>query len=281
MAAVRPIQATYFTVSMSELPRSRFLGRIAGEPGSDPDDSAVVDFGDLIRKLILFDEVVIESHNLKEFAPLAQKFGYHGVKALLESGRVRFIKDLPLVAEFGQAPMPHRRNFLPPGTYSIYPVWAKPPREFLSKQLHKVDAVPDLTAKQAQKVRQLAGECLLPSDDAMTQTAHEQTSRDFETNPLTLRTSIALCLKRQFQLELDPAVIALRLEPLGHNEWRADTNLADLTSLTAKQLHDVVGQGLSGAAGLNVRVALMHRFSALSSFQVNDLPLFEQKKCRL
>jgi hypothetical protein len=175
---MRPVQTTFFILMPQLEPRDRFLGGIAGEPGPEPEDPAVVDFGDLVRKLILFDEIVVESHNLKEFAPLAQKFGYHGVKALLESRRLRFVRDLPLVADMGQAPFPHRRTFLPFGSYSIHAVWARPPREFLSRQLHKVDAVPSLTSKQAQKVRQLAGACLLPARDEVLQSAQEQISRD-------------------------------------------------------------------------------------------------------
>jgi hypothetical protein len=89
--------------------------------------------------------------------------------------------------------------------------------------------------------------------------------------------SIALALKRQFELDIAPSSLVLRLETLGHREWRTETNLADLTSLTTRQLHDVVGQGLAGAACLNVRLALMRSFTALSGFQVNDLPIFEEK----
>ncbi|HEX3679023.1 MAG TPA: hypothetical protein VHU90_04815 [Galbitalea sp.] len=263
---------------MPELePRDRFLGGVAGEPGPGPEDPAVVDFGDVIRKLILFDEIVVESHNLKEFGPLAQKFGYDGLKAMLESRRLRFVKDMALVADMGQAPMPHRRTCLPAGSYAIHAVWARPPREVLSRQLHKVDAVPGLTSKQAQKLRQLAGACLLPAHEDVLQSAQEQISRDFEANPSGLKVAIALALKREFELELSPSLLELRMEPLGHREWRADTNLPDLTSLTAQQLHDVVGHGLAGAAGLNVRLALMRGFSALTGFQVNDLPLFEEK----
>lgn len=155
MSVARPARAASL-MPMSEFElRDRFLGGIAGEPGTDPEGPAVVDFGDLVRKLILFDEIVVESHNLKEFAPLAQKFGYHGVKALLESGRLRFVREMPVVVDIGQAPMPYRRTSLPNGSYSIHAVWARPPREFLSRQLHKVDAVTGLTSKQAQKVRQL------------------------------------------------------------------------------------------------------------------------------
>ena len=263
---------------MPELePRDRFLGGIAGEPGPEPDDPAVVDFGDLVRKLILFDEIVVESHNLKEFAPAHGEIRLPRGEGAPRVPAAAFLRDLPLVADTGQAPFPHRRTFLPSGSYSIHAVWARPPREFLSRQLQKVDTIPGLTSKQAQKVRHLAGACLLPAHDEVLQGAHEQISRDFETNPLGLKVAIALAMKREFALDVPPLDIELRMEPLGHREWRAESNLADLTSLSPQQQHDVVGHGLAGAAGLNVRLALMHGFSALSAFQVNDLPLFEEK----
>jgi hypothetical protein len=67
--------------------RDRFLGPIAREAGEGIDGPAIVDFGDLVRKLVLFDEIIVESHNLKEFGPIAQKFGYEGTKA-----RRRFLR---------------------------------------------------------------------------------------------------------------------------------------------------------------------------------------------
>lgn len=99
-------------------PRDRFLGPIARESGGDPEGPAAVDFGDLVRKLVLFDEIIVESRNLKEPAPIAQKFGYDGAKALLESGRIRLVNDMVLVADIGQAPRSNK-PILPSGSYSI------------------------------------------------------------------------------------------------------------------------------------------------------------------
>jgi hypothetical protein len=84
-------------------------------------------------------------------------------------------------------------------------------------------------------------------------------------------------LRRQFELEVDPFDCELRLERLSGQDWHTETNLDKITNLTTKQIHDAVGQGLAAASILNVRVALMHGFTALSGFQVNDLPLFEEK----
>jgi hypothetical protein len=107
--------------------------------------------------------------------------------------------------------------------------------------------------------------------------AQEQITRDFEASPPILKVSIAHALKRQFNVDLDPAQLELRLERLSERDWHTETDLGRLTKLSTKQVHDAVGQGLLATSALNVRIALMREFTALTGFQANDLPLFEEK----
>jgi len=258
-------------------PRDRFLGPIAGETGGDPDGPATVDFGDLVRKLVLFDEILVESHNLKEPAPIAQKFGFDGTKELLNSGRIRLVNDMVWIADVGQAPAPHRKAFLPLGSYSINAVRMTPPRDYLSRQLHRIDAVPGLSSKKAQKLRHITGTRLVSNPEEAPRLAQDQIQRDFEANPPILKMSIALKLWDQFKIAVDPSDFELRLEQLSESDWHTETDLARITNLTPKEIHDVVGQGMAGASVLNVRLALMRGFTALCGFQANDLPLFEEK----
>src|SRR4051794_9743985 len=81
-------------------PRDRNLGPIATLDESTHE--ITVDFGDLVRKLALSEEAGLESIRLKEIPPLAQKFGYGGVKELLTSGRLRIACDALTVGQTGQ-----------------------------------------------------------------------------------------------------------------------------------------------------------------------------------
>jgi hypothetical protein len=260
-------------------PRGRMLGPIASETGPDPEGPATVAFGDLVRKLVLFDEIVIDSHNLKEPAALTQKFGYSGAKALFESARIRLVKDMVWIADFGQMPVRPGGNgkVLPLGSYSISPSRLTPPRDFHSRQLHKIDNLQGVNAKQAKKLRQLAGSRIVTSPQHAERQGRDLVLRDFRTNPPIFKLAIASAVKRQFQIELEPSQIELRLEQLREADWSAETNLGQLTELDPKQIHDAVYGGLAAAATLNMRLVLMEGFDALSSFQVNDLPLFEEK----
>jgi hypothetical protein len=238
-----------------------------------------VSYGDLVRKLVLFDEILIESHNLKEPAALTQKFGYAGVKALFESGRVRLIKDMVWIADLGQMPVRPGGNgkLLPLGSYSIGPSRLTPPRDYHSRQLHKVDEVDGISARQAKRLRRLIGEQIRTNPDGVEQRARDLVLADFEASRPILNRAIALNLKRQFQIDVEPGRIELGLKRLRFADWEAQTNLAAFTSLDAKQIHDAVYGGLAAAATLNVRLVLMEGLGALSGFQNNDLPLYEEK----
>lgn len=256
--------------------RGRFFGYIARESGEGVDGPAIVDFGDLVRKLILFDEIFVESHNLKEFAPIAQKFGFDGAKALLESPRFNVLKDRAFIVDIGQAPTP-KRPILPLGSYSIGPARVTPPREHVSSRLHWIDEVPGLSGKQAQKLRQTAGSRLLTMPEEAFRVTQDQIAQDFETNSPMLRESIAKRLKSQHGIEVDPSEFTLRLESLGGIDWRAETSLGQLTDLAPKDLHDVVGTGLAGSVTVNLQLALMRSLHAIGSFQRDDLPLFSKR----
>src|SRR4051794_25762390 len=116
---------------------------------------------------------------------------------------------------------------------------------------------PGLSSKQAQKLRQLAGSCVVGNPREAERLAQEQILRDLQATVPLLRLSIASALRRRYEIEVDAADCELRLEQLREGDWRAETNLETITGLTAKQVHDVVYQGLSAACILNVRLALM------------------------
>lgn len=75
--------------------RERVIGPIAyvetaADSNTPEDELTRVDFGNLVRKLILFDRVLVELGSLGEVSLLVRKFGFAGVRDLLASGRIGF-----------------------------------------------------------------------------------------------------------------------------------------------------------------------------------------------
>src|SRR5882724_4765803 len=125
-------------------PRDRVLCPIAEvtSRASDGDPTEVaVDFGALVRRLVVAELLVVQSIGLRELPHLVRKFGYDGVDALLSSGRVRLLCESMFTANIGQYADRLNGPVLPAGAYSFAALRARPTQEMLSKDLHQLDAV--------------------------------------------------------------------------------------------------------------------------------------------
>lgn len=256
-------------------PRDRILGPVAYETGRDThgEPSVIVDFGSLIRKLIVSEQVIVESILLKEIPLLIQKFGYDGVKELLGSGRVRFLQGGLFFANLGQYAARTNGPVLPLGSYSFSALTAGP----RPGDLRRVGDLPGLSAKQAKKLRLLTRRALSSFPDDAGHDSEEQLKSDLEANVPLLKSSVALAARQRYSVDIEPASFDLRIERLTEWDWRTETDLGKKTGLGAEQIHEVVGNGLSAVGGLNLRFERMKTFSALTGFRANELPLMEQR----
>jgi hypothetical protein len=260
-------------------PRERVLGPIARPTGQDDqgDPLIEIDFGNLVRKLILSEQIVVQSVGLKEIPLVIQKFGYDGVRTLLESGRVRMLTDGLGFANLGQYAARTNGPVLPLGSYSFSALRFSAPKEMASRDLHRIDDVPGLSAKRAQKLRRLVGERLTHMPDDAGRLSEEQLKSELESNAPILKKSVALAVRRSFGVGVDPAHFELQVERLTEWDWRTETNLSERTGLRPEQVHEAVGNGLSGAGSVSLQLELMKIFSSLTGFRANELPLLDEK----
>jgi hypothetical protein len=166
-------------------PRDRVFGPIATRNFDVPDEvvSVSVDFGDLVRKLVLADQFVLQSVLLAEFPLLIQKFGYDGVKELLESGRLRIFCDATTVAQTGQS----GRDALPLGSYRFDLVKLADRTGYIHRNLQAINDAPGLRGKQAQKLRSLVAERLVAVPEDAGLPTGKQLASDLELTPRSSR----------------------------------------------------------------------------------------------
>jgi hypothetical protein len=261
-------------------PRDRVLGPIAEVTAKDKAGSpteVAVDFGALLRKLVVSEQLVIQSIGLRELPFIVAKFGYDGAKALLESGRVRLLCEVMFTANIGQYTDRLNGPVLPLGSYSFSALRAAPTKEMLSADLHQIDIVAGINQKQARKLRHLAGGCLTQFPDDGGQLAEQQYKSDLTENVPMLKVAVALAAYRATGVEITTGQFDLRVERLTEWDWRTTTDLGSLTGLSGQRLHTVVGSGLSAVCAISLQLEIMRTLNALSGFQNGDLPLLEKK----
>jgi hypothetical protein len=258
--------------------RDRLLGPVATIVDRERDELAV-DFGDLIRKLILSERFILQSNRLREIPLLVQKFGYDGVVELLRSGRMQILLDALSVGSIGHIAGDLRpgKTPLPLGSYSFGMLRLQLTRDTVHKDLEPIDAIPGLRNKQAQKLRKLVVEQLAELPETRGGRTIDAFHKDLEANAPILRTSVALALRQQYGRRIDPNEFELRVDRLDENDWRTETDLGTKARLSEERVHKVVERGLLGAGGLNVRIEYMQIFNAVAGFQVDELPLMEDK----
>jgi hypothetical protein len=81
--------------------RERHIGPITTRMGDDG-AKTVVDVGDLVRRLLLFEHCTLESGGLAEIPRLYNAFGFRDLMALLEWGALSIICDATSKGNIGQ-----------------------------------------------------------------------------------------------------------------------------------------------------------------------------------
>ena len=66
--------------------------------------------------------------------------------------------------------------------------------------------------------------------------------------------SVAIAARREYGRRIAIADLDLRVERIDEQDWRTETNLGELTRLSAERVDKVVQRGLLAVGGLNLRI---------------------------
>jgi hypothetical protein len=252
--------------------RDRIIGPIASQVAED-NEAVQVDFGDLVRKLILFDQVIVESVRLLEFPLLIQKFGRDGVTELLKSGRLRIHWAAEGIGQIEADPkVPGIHNF---GAFQL-----AERRKEIHKALQPINDIPGLSSKQAQKMRKAIVERIATPPPDSGKPTWAQFAHELESNDPVVKKSVALVVAKKLGAPVDVTDFELRIERLGSeydDGFRSESDLNKRLGLDPLDAYELISKGLLGVAGLSQRVEYMQRFKGVTGFRADELPLFETK----
>lgn len=257
-------------------------GRWLGEIGPIGDDGQVsVDAAGLVRHLITFDEVVVQSGRLLEIAPLIRCFGFDGVVALLRSGAMRVHCNNLTVGQTGQLAVLEKRSrkgLLPLHSYSFSAIKAgRDRKEHVRDALRNVQDIDDLSFKEGKTiVREIAGRLIDPVEAVETSTI-EQLRADLRANAPHITTALLVELRRRYGALIGHPALHLKIYPIDAEDFAVETNLQLALRISEQESHDAIAHALLAVAGLNQRLAEMQHYSALVNLWYRDLPVLDEK----
>lgn len=112
-------------------------------------DRVEVDVGAFVRRLLLFDEYILDSTRMREIPDLVSVFGSSGVIALLESGALKILTEGTAPAQTGQTVGINQGPVLPPCCYRLMMIFSADREDYVHHGLKKVDSIGGMSLKQA------------------------------------------------------------------------------------------------------------------------------------
>lgn len=238
-----------------------------------------MDFGDLVRKLVLSERFVLESMGFTEFPLLIRKFGYDGVMEMLKSGLVE------VQCEFAGVVFSHEG--LPLGSHRIE-VMSVEPTQHIERSLSKLYEIPGLTAKQTSALHSQVTQITVepPSNVGLAMLA--KLEADIESGSPILKTAVTHLLNGRVGRLTGVEDFSLTLIPAPHPGHAKDvvevdqirecrTDLGERYGFSREDIHEIVEGAITAVGCLNRRIELMEQLNAVTGFQTDELALFDEK----
>jgi hypothetical protein len=245
--------------------RQSVFGQIAVNPRPEVFD---VDVSGLLRRLLLFDTVVVQSLGLREIPTLIRTFGKSGFLHLFNSGILKVSAELtflitdvaqngvrqlqPLHFSFGVATIADRKAFLKRGLLGLQGVAG----------LHNDD--------RAAMEEAIVNGLIRPPADYGAQ-LQAQVESDLRCNAPAL----SAALRQQLRLKYgDPVpVFELHVEEPTERTFHLVNDLPKVLGISQDDAHKILHSSVSAVANLNQRLADMEAYSSIVGFTEVDAPL--------
>jgi hypothetical protein len=248
--------------------RQAVLGEIATRSGQH---ITSIDVGLLVRRLILFDRVIVKSYRLHEVPLLAKVFGKSGIQELLNSG------ILKLSSEFTTIITDIHRNgqrFAPPEHFTFGIVDAANREADLSKELSRLQRVPGLKNRERTQIEELVWKSMVRPPPTFGAEMLKQVDADLRANSPLLQAAILEQLRTlPNRGNLTPDEVEITVEEPSTRMFHVKTSISSQFGLTAEDTHSLLQRSVTGVVNLDHRLAEMSAYTAMTGFLENEAPL--------
>jgi hypothetical protein len=249
--------------------RQSILGEVAVASGKR---IVSVDIASLVRRLLLFDKVIVRSPLLREVDTLVRTFRPSGFKQLLDSGLLRFaVSTTFLIIDVSRNGVRHvPLNHFSFGIGELAEVDLK-----LREGMTAIQGIPGLNNSERAILEEkiLDATLRLPKDYGSE--LLRQLDHDIRANNPALKLAIQQKLASEIGQQHGPVFSSqecVRVEEVRERVFRIDCPLASL-GLSPEKSHAVLHDSIMALANLDQRLADMQTYSAITGFQDQEAPL--------
>jgi hypothetical protein len=248
--------------------RQAVLGHISTASGRH---LAHVDLGSLIRRLILFDKVIVRSFRLKEVPLLVRTFGADGFSCLLESGLLRFSCGVTtVILEASTNGVRH----LPLNHFSFSTAHLENLEATLQSELRSLQGISGLKNERRVLLEELIWGSLVREPATFGQDLLAQIDSDFRTVTPALRVALTDSLRKEVGgRDLKETDTVISVEETGNRVFHIRNKLQESFGFSPEKAHLVLQHAVGAVANLDQRLADMQAHSAITGFLEAEAPM--------
>ena len=246
----------------------------------EENNSYYTDVGQILRRLLIFEEYTIKSIRLKEFEALSNTLGIDSTLSLIKESPLRIVLDPSTTAQTAQASIFDKRikyGPLPLGCYSFSNVAVYDMKDHISKCLS--ESTNNIRAPKS-KIKSLklaiVEKLEKPSIDINPESL-KQTYIDLRAQTPTLNYLIERNLKKTHKLEPNKGELKINVISIDEDDFKIETNIGKHSNLDIQEEHKIVERSVLELAGLNRILAEMKHFNAMTGFKETDIEALQLK----
>jgi hypothetical protein len=226
-----------------------------------------VDLASLLRRLLLFDTVVMQSVGLQEVAFLVRAFGKAGLSELLDSGVLRVVCEWQgLITDIHQNGVRH----LPPFHFSFGRFEIGERDKKLRQGLISLQGVSGLgNAERTSLEEKILAKLIRPQPEYGEQLL-AQVDLDIRNNTPALKAAIDQELTAQLGATGSFKTTVTETEP---RVFRIDTDISRQFGVASEKTHSILGSAVAAVGRLDQRIADMQAYSSITGFTESEAPL--------
>jgi hypothetical protein len=248
--------------------RQAVLGQISTAPSGRVES---IDVGSVVRRLILFDRVIVRSFRLKEVPLLIRTFGVGGFSKLLDLGLLRFSCDLTVVVlEASTNGLRH----LPLNHFSFATAKLADLDAALHSELGCLQGIAGLKNDKRALLEEAIWNSLAREPVTYGQDLLDQIDHDFRCSTPALNAALVDSVRKDLgRSDFKPSDLAITVEETSTRIFHIRNALSGSFGFSAEQTHLVLQRAVSAVANLNKRLADMQAHSAIVGFLDSEAPI--------
>ena len=256
---------------------SDIRGRLFAPCIEERESGAIVgDPAGLIRRLLLFDQQIIDSIQLQEIPAFVRAFGFDGVTSLLRSQAVDIKCDFALIAQANE--LPNGRP-LPDSCFRPVRIVAHNHTQFVHdcmSDLHASEGL-GLNRKQVIRLKETIASRLIEHDPMLGQASLDELHSSLRANLPIVKRAIIVRVRQTLNITLQESAFTCIFHQIEPNICEVDTNLDQVLRVDAKSVRKIIGEALIAVGQLDVRLEEMQKHSALPALREDERELLTER----